>query len=65
MLGEAGGGPEGPNFAGDQTGRRGPCRRSWASWDDSSGGDVPDREAEILGASAWLGVALGGGPTSR
>jgi hypothetical protein len=51
MLGEAGAGPEGPDFVGDLTGRRGPCRRSWASRDDSSGRDVPHREAEILGVS--------------
>jgi hypothetical protein len=64
MLGEAERGPDRPDFAGDLTGRRGPCRRSWASRDDSSGGDVPDREAEILGAFAWLGVLCIGGASS-
>jgi hypothetical protein len=48
VLGEAEGGPDRPDFAGDLTGRRGPCRRSWASRVDSSGGDEEEGEAKLL-----------------
>jgi hypothetical protein len=64
MLGEAERGPDRPNFAGDLTGKTGPCRRSWASRDDSSGGDVPDGEAKHLAASAWRQVHCNGGASS-
>jgi hypothetical protein len=52
MLGEAGGGTEGPDFAGDLTGRRGPCLLLWADCVDSSHGDHPGGKANSMASLA-------------
>jgi hypothetical protein len=46
MLGEAGGGSEWPNFAGDHTRRRGSCHPFFTARADSSRGDDPGGKAK-------------------
>jgi hypothetical protein len=55
VLWEVGGGPGRPNFAGDRRGGRGPCRRFFATRNDSSCGDDPRGKAKTMGSLACRG----------
>jgi hypothetical protein len=56
VLGEVGGGPERPDFASIQGGRRGYAGRCSQFWLDSLNADDADDVAKLLDAFAWRRV---------
>jgi hypothetical protein len=65
MLGKARGRPERLDFAGDLTGRRGPCRRFLAARVDSSCRDDPSSKAKSMASLACRGRAPDYGAMAR
>jgi hypothetical protein len=65
VLGKTGGGPEGPNFAGDPTGKRGRCLLFWADRVDSSCRNHLGSKAKAKAKLSRRGRAPGYGAMAR